>query len=280
MVKARAYIKIVRPVNSLMTGASVALGFWLARSTLAPIQLIVLIIAAMAAVGFGNIINDIMDIDTDRISHPDRPLATGELAPRTAWLYLQILGLVAIAAAIAVSPTHAAGTIIPLTVLSLYAIFLKGTPLAGNIIVSALVGYAPLFGAIGAPGLGQLYAPAGCACAVNLCREIVKDLQDQQGDQQAGLKTTAVLPLNILRWIVGIISLVYLALIPIPWALGQFHSIYIVICAAALLPLHGWWLSLFLRNSWRDSVRRISLLIKLELLGGLFALALDRLIIP
>ncbi|MGB7568415.1 MAG: hypothetical protein WBM07_11170 [Chitinivibrionales bacterium] len=33
-----------------------------------------LVIAAMSIVGFGNAFNDIIDLETDRISHLDRPL--------------------------------------------------------------------------------------------------------------------------------------------------------------------------------------------------------------
>jgi geranylgeranylglycerol-phosphate geranylgeranyltransferase len=279
MVKARAYIKIVRPVNCLLTAAGVALGFWLAQSPYSLPHLLLLIIAAMAAVGFGNIVNDLKDIATDRISHPDRPLAAGEMQPAAARVYMTTLALISIVAAAQVSPTHCAGTIIPLVILAIYAQFFKATPLAGNIIISSLVGYALIFGAIGAPGIGQLWAPAGCAFVVNLCREIVKDLQDRQGDQQAGLVTSAALPLTALRWIIGTVSITYLALFPIPWLSGHFHMVYIAVCLAALLPLHAWWLYLFLRSNWRDALAKISLCIKLELLGGLLALALDRMII-
>jgi len=69
-----ALIKIVRPGNALMTGAAVLLGSWLARSAAPLVSLFLLVAAAMSAVGFGNVINDIVDIETDRVSHPDRPL--------------------------------------------------------------------------------------------------------------------------------------------------------------------------------------------------------------
>src|SRR2546422_6532026 len=46
-----------------------------------------LVLAAAAAAAFtagGNALNDIFDIETDRINHPDRPLASGQLTLGTA----------------------------------------------------------------------------------------------------------------------------------------------------------------------------------------------------
>ncbi len=48
-----------------------------------------ILLAALSAAltaGAGNIINDIYDIEADKINHPERPLAKGIIATKNAWM--------------------------------------------------------------------------------------------------------------------------------------------------------------------------------------------------
>jgi geranylgeranylglycerol-phosphate geranylgeranyltransferase len=267
---------MTRPVNGLMAGLSVMLGFWLAQAPRSLMALVLLVVAAFASVSFGNVVNDLHDIATDRISHPERPLATGAIRPAQAWLFALLLTALALLCGFAASVAHGVGTLIPIALLALYARFLKGTPLTGNILVSLLVGYALLFGALRAPLFAQLLAPAGCAFLLNFCREIVKDLQDEAGDRQAGIVTSAALSPALLRGLIAGLGVLYLVLLPVPYLSGAFHAVYLGI-ALALIPLHVVWTARLFRPDWRDRLGRVSGLIKLEMLGGLIALAADRL---
>jgi geranylgeranylglycerol-phosphate geranylgeranyltransferase len=269
-------IKIVRPGNALMTGAAVMLGFWLARSAAPIFSLCLLVVAAMSAVGFGNVINDVRDIDSDRVSHPDRPLAKNELSRNEAMVFAFFCGCFSLANAFLVSPVHGIATLVPLAMLSLYAFFFKATPLVGNIVVSFLVAYALLFGGLMAPRMERLFIPVLLAFLLNVAREIVKDFQDEKGDLKAGLKTSAALPKNVMKFLILLVSGIYLVFLFFPFALKQFGLVYCIVCVMIVIPLHVYWSFLVSGKKWGAHLSRISSLIKFEMLAGLLALAADQ----
>jgi geranylgeranylglycerol-phosphate geranylgeranyltransferase len=271
------YLKIARINNVLMTGAGVALGFWLGCSTLPFAGLFLLVIAGVFTASFGNVINDIHDIAADRISHSTRPLPKNELSINNARIFSAYLVVVALESSIFVSMTQLAATVFPLILLTLYTFFLKKIPLAGNIVISLLVGYAPLYGALGAPAFDRLLIPACLAFLLNLAREIIKDVQDEPGDRAAGIATTAALPSGVIRTTVFAASGACLLLLFVPWALHHFGRVYAGVCLLLVLPIQVMWLTIFTKKNWRERLPLLSLLIKLEMAAGLAALAADRL---
>ncbi|HAJ79130.1 MAG TPA: hypothetical protein DCO75_05100 [Fibrobacteres bacterium] len=273
-----SYIKIIRPANALMTAIAVILGAWLSKSNAGIRSIILLVIAAISATGFGNVINDIKDIDTDRISHPGRPLPKKEISPDSAVVFAFFLLSFSIVNSFLVSKAHCIATVIPLVLLSIYAIFLKGTPFAGNIIVSVLAAYPLVFGGLFEPQMSRLLVPALLAFLLNTAREIAKDFQDIAGDMQAGLKTTAIMPQAVIKSIMLFISASYTALLFVPFFLKQFGMAYALVCAVIVLPLNIYWSILVIKSSWISYVSKISLILKMEMLAGLAALAIDQLI--
>ncbi|MCU0609689.1 MAG: geranylgeranylglycerol-phosphate geranylgeranyltransferase [Chitinispirillaceae bacterium] len=272
------YFKIIRPLNALLAGITVSLGYWLGNSPFLPFELILLVSAAMAATGFGNVINDLSDIATDRISHARRPLPSGEMTTAAARLFAVILGFASILLAFFISLLHSGATAIPILLLVIYARFLKGVPLAGNILVSLLVAYALLFGGLGSPSFFRLLIPALLAFLLNFIREILKDIEDEPGDRAAGLSTTATLSGATVRIIISALYFSYLILLFLPYTLHQFGTVYATICAAVIVPLTGLWLFVFVRKSWLTKVSLLSMLIKAEMIAGLVALAADEIL--
>ena len=270
------YFRIARPGNAAMTALAVLLGSWLSGAQRSPLMLLCLCAAAVAAAAFGNVINDIADVATDRVSHKDRPLPRGEITPVAAKTYAACLAIVALAVSAAVSPSYCLATLAPLALLALYSRFLKGTPLAGNVMVSLLVAYALLYGGLFTEGCRRLLLPALLAFWVNMLREILKDMQDQPGDVAAGIKTTAALSRRAIKIIVYGISAIYLACLPLPFAFHQFGPVYAAIAVGCAAPLHIIWLVRFSEKTMTTRLPLLSTLLKLELLIGLAALAADR----
>jgi 4-hydroxybenzoate polyprenyltransferase len=140
------------------------------------------------------------------------------------------------------------------------------------------VAYALIFGGLKAPGFSQLYIPSLLAFLLNLSREIIKDIEDQHGDSINGIMTSAVLHQTTVSAIMIALASVYAAALTIPFFLSHFGVIYLTICCAVILPIHITWLILYLIKSRdRKQMGLISLLIKIEMLGGLVAVATDRL---
>jgi geranylgeranylglycerol-phosphate geranylgeranyltransferase len=267
-----AYIKIIRFYNAFLAGIAVLLGYWLSRSNLPLISLFFLFIAAFVSTGFGNVINDIRDIVSDKISHPDRPLPKGEISVFTAWAYALLLVIVGISCSFYISNQHGIATLIPVIILTAYAFFLKGTPLIGNAVVASLVAYAILYGAINAPEFKTLIIPAILAFLLNFSREIIKDIQDEEGDRYAAVSTSAQLSPDLLRVIIYICTILYLGLIFIPFFRGDFGIAYAIICLFLTLPVHLVRLRIIISSNWKMRLSRISLLFKIEMIAGLLAL--------
>jgi geranylgeranylglycerol-phosphate geranylgeranyltransferase len=161
-----------------MAGLTTFLGFWLSDSSLPISSVMLLIIATICSIGFGNTINDIYDIDSDRINIPIVPYLRANISIRSAWIFSLLLLVSALASSFSVSSLHGFATVLPLLLLTIYAFFLKATPIAGNFLVAALVAYTILYGALGAVGFPRLIFPASLAFLLNFSREIIKDLQD------------------------------------------------------------------------------------------------------
>ncbi len=274
-----AYIKIIRPVNAFLAMIGVTLGFWLCAVEAPPTDLLVLILTATCALGYGNVINDIKDAAGDRINHPTRPIPGGVISSKAALVFASLLAVVSLISSTTVSLNHGIATLVPLIALTVYTLFLKGVPLLGNIVISLLVAYTLIFGGLGSTTVTIIVVPAFLAFLLNLSREIIKDMQDKTGDLQTGVTTTAVLSEKILKTVILFTGLLYITSLFIPYILGHFGLVYLIICAGVLLPLHMFWFFRFMGNNSSKRLGQISTAIKLEMFGGLLALAVDKLIL-
>ncbi len=270
------YLRIIRLSNVVMTGLGVGLGLWLGQSAQPGFEIALLVLAGMAATAFGNVINDLFDIPTDRLSHPDRPLPRGDISPRDALVFAIVLVITGLLSALVVSPSHFVGAMLPMVFLLLYAAWFKATPLMGNLLVSVLVAYPIIFGAMNTPLMHRVYLPALLALLLNLCREIAKDIQDQKGDRAQKLTTSASLPYAVLRTLLFFIAASYLLVVFLPRVLGHFGWAYAAVAALGVLPLHLFWARHLFSPQWPQKVGSISKVLKFEMLAGLAALAFDQ----
>jgi len=280
------YIKIVRPLNAVIAGCAVLLGMWLTGfATPAAYGAVMrnaalLVLAAIAATAYGNVVNDVLDVETDRVSHPDRPLVTAAMSVGAASLFAAALAVLSLACAAAASLFHATAALIPLALLTLYSVYLKRTKLLGNIIVATLTAYALLFGSLPHPGTKILFAPALLAFLLNFCRELLKDVQDADGDRAAGFATSAELPRPLIRLLLILAGCAHLAAMWTPsLVLGDFGMVYTGVCVAAVLPLHVAWMMLAVRADFDKYTGRMGGILKAEMVAGLAALAADKFIL-
>jgi geranylgeranylglycerol-phosphate geranylgeranyltransferase len=269
-----ALVTIARPMNVLMAAVATLLGYWLGQADRI-LAMPLLVIATACATAFGNVVNDMRDVTTDRVSHPERPLPSGTLDMVSAAAYALILATTALASSYTASVSHGVGALTVLVVLLVYALLLKPLPLIGNLTIAMLVAFPLLYGAIGGASFHRLWIPASLAFLLNFSREVVKDIQDAAGDAAAGYRTSAVLPMGLLRTILAAISLLYLGLLFVPMMLGHFGVVYATICGLLVLPVHLWHSVLMLSPRYSGKLRTVSTLLKVEMLSGLAALAVD-----
>lgn len=277
----RAWADLARPLNAAMAVVGVALGGYLAAGAdaFAGPNARALALAALSATAVGagaNALNDRLDLATDRVNRPGRPLPSGRATPAQAVGLWAVLSGGAVALAALVSPWHAAVASASVAVLAVYSRWLKGTPLVGNAVVASVVAFALVFGGRAVGGGAAVLLGAAFAFAVNGIREVVKDVEDVAGDRAAGLTTAPV------RWGVrpatrlarGLTVGVLVAL-PLPVLLGAMRPPFLLPALAAGTALAS--AVSALRPSYApESPSRASARLKAAMLFGMLALALGR----
>ena len=127
--KILAFIKITRPINVAITFLVVVAAIFISEKQ--QTELIVLILAPLAAAltaAAGNIINDIYDVETDRVTHPNRILVLRSLSIKEAWIEYLIFNSVSVFLAIYLSPILLIIVLLTIFLLFIYSAFLKRLP--------------------------------------------------------------------------------------------------------------------------------------------------------
>ncbi len=242
------YFNILRPINLLIIALIqyslyflILIPGLIVEPALNIFEFSLLVLCTVLLAAGAYIINDITDVLADMVNKPDYTYINNSLSFSKAWfLYIVciILGLIS-AILLAISAGESSLLwIFPVVaaLLFLYSRYLKGIPLIGNLTVASLAAFVPMIIVIAERNL--LFLPefnnpnilfpladhhnelwhlllwfSAFCFIVTLNREIVKDLEDMEGDEKSGILT---LPL----WI------------------GKSHSRYICI-AITLLTILG-----------------------------------------
>lgn len=188
--KIYSYIKITRPINVFITFFVVVVAILISQTEQINFHVILLAsIAAGLVTAAGNTINDICDIETDKISHPNRVLVLKSLSKKEAIYFYNFLNTIAIIIASRLSDILLLIVFVSIIILYFYSYYLKKLPLIGNVIVAFLTGLTFIYGGFVSDNPVEAIVPSVFAFLVNLIREIVKDIQDIDGDSKIGYKT-------------------------------------------------------------------------------------------
>ncbi|MCK6614225.1 MAG: geranylgeranylglycerol-phosphate geranylgeranyltransferase [Ignavibacteriaceae bacterium] len=272
------YILITRPLNLLITFLSAITGYWLAGGTDYGVMFLAGCSASLIAAG-GNVINDIYDLETDRINRPGRPLPSGAIGLNAAFNYYLLLTLSGLILAVRVSYLAFAIAFAVFAGLWLYAYKLKRTALAGNFSVALFTGLVFPYGALAAGDISAGYFPFLFAFLTTLMREVLKDLEDISGDKATGAGTFPVLYGEKRGKVFVRITAAALFLSTLlPFIFGVYKIEFFIIVMIVVNPLAA----LAERSSWRNShgnegYRRASIYMKASMITGLIAIAAGKL---
>ncbi|MCL4315147.1 MAG: UbiA family prenyltransferase [Candidatus Thermoplasmatota archaeon] len=180
------YLSILRPVNAVMGFVATIISAFIGYDLFFRHHLLAVIaagIVVMLVIGGGNILNDIVDFQTDKVNHPERPIASGRIGLKAASYYFFLLFSLAVAiSGLVLSFYSFMVVIIAEGLLVLYEFRAKGMGLAGNTIISILVGLIFIFGGLAVNAVLKMIILFVMATLANLSREIIKDIQDIHGD--------------------------------------------------------------------------------------------------
>jgi len=274
----KAYICITRPVNIILTFLVVIVGALICIITDYSIYKILLAaLSAALTAGAGNIINDIYDKEADKINHPERPLAKGIISTQNTWIEYFILTLLAVVASYFINQTALTVVILSSVLLYLYSVRLKKIPLLGNITVAYLTGLAFIFGGIAVDNVRSAFIPAIFAFLINFIRELIKDMDDIEGDTKVGLQTFPKrFGIKVSILFITFLTFTLIAFTFYPFIKDIYTIEFFVLAMLVVNPILVYFLKLLYEKDAGKNLNKLSNMLKLDMLFGLIAIFLGR----
>ena len=182
------YLALTRPGNMILTAIAVIAGSFIAAGPEImdfQIEVAICCVCSMILVGGGNALNDYNDRETDKENHPERPIPSGSISADTASIYAQALlgsGLLILLFALENKMPFVIA-LIGILLLTAYENGLKAAGISGNITVGLMSGAVFLFAGMAVNDPGPTLWMFGLAVLATITREIIKDVQDLEGDR-------------------------------------------------------------------------------------------------
>ena len=212
----KTYFEIIRPFNTIFVALTILFGAFFHSSSISIYPIIYAILSAVLISAGGYVINDFYDLGIDRINKPKRVLPSGRMASETAYYYSIILFISGIIFGFL---TQQIGciflSVINSILMYLYAKILKKKFIIGNLVVAYAAASSFIFGAISNSNLKNTIIVSLIAFFYTLIREIIKDMEDVDGDKEEhsttlpiilGKKTAAIItiiPILVITFILN-----------------------------------------------------------------------------
>lgn len=294
------YLKLIRYQNLLML-AFMQLVFrylFLAQSyvdlALTDFNYILLVIATVCIAAGGYVINNIMDQDTDEIAKPQNRVVGVSISETMAYNWYIGLTIVGVGIGFYLSnviykPTFASMFILVATLLYMYATSFKQIPVLGNVVVALMlstsiiiIGLFDILPAIDVDNRFRMKEAfdilmhyAIFAFIINLIREIVKDMEDMDGDYQSGINSLPIaIGVQKTKIIVGVLTVISIGILAYYVNSNLFELDYVVYYAMILIvgPLIYFGVKL-LNASTKKEFHHLSLVLKIILFFGILSVA-------
>jgi len=271
-----AIIKIIRPVNFLITFVSVIVAAVICSLNKFPgLNVFLTAFAASLTLAAGNIINDIYDIEIDKINRPFRPLPSGRIIIKEAYILISVLILLSLIISFLVSYAAFIIVVLSYVILFLYSKYFKRIPLLGNITIAFLTGLVFIFGGVVVVNPSAAIIPAVFAFLINLIREVVKDMQDIEGDEKSNIVTFPIkYGFKKSKLFTLIITLILILCTLFPFVAQIYRIEYFVIVMVIVNPILVYCMKILFEDHSLNKLGKISNLLKLNMVFGLVAIFL------
>ncbi|NRD19900.1 geranylgeranylglycerol-phosphate geranylgeranyltransferase [Winogradskyella eckloniae] len=254
-----------------------------------------LVLATLLIAAGGYVINDINDIETDKINKPNQLLVTKNISEKDAYSLFMALNILGVGLGFYL--TYGIGKtgffaifFVASALLYIYSTSLKQIAVVGNVVVSIVVALSILL-----VGIFELIPPMNAsneavqttfiniikdyaifAFLINLVREMVKDIEDIEGDKKTEIQTLPVLlgkaKANKIVFFISLLPILSIVYYVITYLFKQLPVVgYFLILVIA--PLIYASIKLFSAETKAD-YKHISFIYKLVMLSGMLSLVL------
>lgn len=259
-------------------------------------RFILLMLASVLIAAAGYIINDYFDLNIDQVNKPDKVVVNTIISRRWVifWhMFLSLLGLFFTVSALPMNDYWhlVLANLASIILLWFYSTTLKKQLLIGNVLISLLTAWVILvifFSKYPLSIHSLLLADknevrffryailyASFAFVISLIREVVKDMEDREGDRKYGCRTMPIVwGLNASKvfvavWVivlVAVLGILQVYVIPFGWWHSALYCLLLII-----LPLL-WVLRQLYRANSAEDFHQISTVIKLVMLTGIVSM--------
>lgn len=259
-------------------------------------EFICLVLATVFTTACGYILNDLYDGEMDMLNRKDKVVINVAISAQIGtWLYA-ILGfaglMLSLYLAFRIGQIYMASLyLLSFALLFFYTVSLKKLPLAGNLLVAFFcLGVAALVWLAEAPGWWELKTKApqsalalqsifnwyfSFAFFSTFFREIVKDLEDKEGDAAEACRTYPIVAgEKAAKWLATAIAVLLIGLLLwqyLSQASGFNQGFYLGAMIGVVLPL-AYSIQLLQKAQQASDYHRISFLAKMVMLAGILLL--------
>lgn len=274
MKKLIGLIEILRPINLIITFASIFVAGLICSKSQNDLSYVFYAAIAGALVGSaGNVINDFFDIEIDKINRPSRPLPAKKITVKEALILYFILNMLGIILAIEINILSIIIVVFSIVTIFFYSYNLKKIPLVGNFVVSFFTGLAFVFGGAAVGNISDSIIPAVFAFLINMIREIIKDIEDIDGDVKSGVITfPAKYGINKSIRLMIVLTFILLFATIIPFVMKFYKIEYFIIVMLTVNILLVYFVKNIIHLNATTNLRKLSNLLKLIMILGLIAI--------
>ena len=268
--------------------------------TLSDFHFFLLVLATVLIAAGGYVINDVYDVETDRINKPEKLIINKYISEKNASTLFMILNIIGVGIGFYLANGIGKSAFFSIffiasALLYIYSSSLKQIPVVGNVVVSIVVALSILLvglfelvpamnfynKAIQTTFLKIIIDYAVFAFMINLVREMVKDLEDIEGDQQAEIQTLPVLlgreRANKIVFFISLVPILFITYYVVTYLFKQQLVVgyFLILVIAPLI-----YVSIKLLGAKeKTDYKHISLILKLVMLTGMLSLLLYKFII-
>ena len=274
--KLKAILKLTRPVNATITFISVIIAaFICSAGEISWNPVLLASFSAAFTLAAGNIINDIFDIEIDKVNRPDRQIPSGKITYKEAFVLYFIILLLSLILSWFINLAAFIIVVATTLLLFLYSKYLKRIPLAGNVVVAFLTGLVFIYGGVAIGNPVAAVIPALFAFLINLIREVVKDMQDVEGDKKSGVNTFPIkFGFRKSKILIFLLTISLILFTLYPFIIKLYKIEYFIIVMVVVNPLLVYCLKILFADHSEETLIKISNLLKLNMIFGLIAIVL------
>ena len=240
MKNIKNYFLLTRPLNMLISGLAMVVSAAILDSLDETRTSVLIVLTVMSYTAAANVINDVLDLEIDKINRPFRPIPSKNLKKGTVLKFSFTLFLIGSVLALQLSPSaQFISLVISMPLMIVYSTHLKSKPLIGNIAVSFIIGLSFIFCGAAFENIVPMWTPGILAFSLTLIREIIKDIADLEGDRVAKCKTYPIqYGLEATVKLVSVLSFTVSLVLLLPYFNNVYNYWYLIILLIGVeLPL-------------------------------------------